>query len=119
MRAVHFVAAATSLEMLRMSPSLLLMAATLLAILAALLSITGALTRTKIKINTQTISFVPGLFSSLNTYTLLMAAALLAISAALSAAAAKPSEILRMSASLLAMFALFSTTIFSNLKPNC
>ena len=98
---------------------MLLMAATLLAILAALLSITGALTRTKIIIDTQKMSFVPGLFSSLNTYMLLMAAALLAISAALSVAAAKSSEILRMSASLLAMFALFSTTIFSNLKPNC
>ena len=51
--------------------SLLLMEAALLAISAALL----VLTRTKVKINTQTVSFVPGLFYSLNTY---MAAALLA-----------------------------------------
>ena len=108
--------------MLRISPSLLLMAAALVAILAALSAMPTmllVLTRAKVKINTQKISFVPGLFSSLNTYMLLMAAALFAISAALSAAAAKSSEILRMSASLLAMFALFSTTTFSNLKPNC
>ena len=88
-------------------------------LLSAMPTMLLVLTRAKVKINTQTISFVPGLFSSLNTYMLLMAAALFAISAALSAAAAKSSEILRMSASLLAMFALFSTTTFSNLKPNC
>jgi hypothetical protein len=74
-----------------MSASLLLMAAEIFAILAALSAMPLVLTRTKIKINTQEISFVHGLFFSLNTYALLMSA----------------------------MFALFSTTIFSNLKPNC
>ena len=65
-------------SLVRLSAKASLMEAALLAISAALL----VLTRTKVEINTQTISLVPGLFYSLNTY---MAAALLAISAALSA----------------------------------
>ena len=62
----------------RISPKASLMPSSLLLMEAALLAISAALhvlTRTKVKINTQTISFVPGLFYSLNTY---MAAALLA-----------------------------------------
>ena len=51
--AMPMPAAAKSLEILRMSPSLLLMAAALLAILAALLAMPLALTRTNIKINIQ------------------------------------------------------------------
>ena len=58
--AMPMSAAAKSLEILRMSPSLLLMAAPLLAILAALSAMPLVLTRTKIKINTQNIIFVPG-----------------------------------------------------------
>ena len=48
------------------------MAAELLAILAALSAMPLVLTGTKIKINTQKIIFVPGMFFSLNTYALLM-----------------------------------------------
>jgi hypothetical protein len=69
---------AKSSEILRMSASLLLMAAEIFAISATLSAMPLVLTRTKIKINTQKLSFLPGLFSSLYTYMLLMAAALLA-----------------------------------------